>query len=144
MAESSENTFINPFVHTLRHSAQLPYSCILDLSILLIHSKPLRLSICTALTLDFSSSFHIIISLPYIRIGMNNCSGSLGGTLQSNNNKNHTSLLSTQKMKERDRKGQKLFFSLSLTPRLSKNTFKKRKNTKQREFNKYKKIKKRN
>ena len=37
-----------------------PYPCIRDLSILLILSKPLRLSICTALILHLSS-FHIII-----------------------------------------------------------------------------------
>ena len=30
MAEPSENTFINLFVHTLRHFAQLPYQCIRD------------------------------------------------------------------------------------------------------------------
>ena len=34
ISEPSENTFINPFVYPLLHSAQLPYPCILDL----IHS----------------------------------------------------------------------------------------------------------
>ena len=40
------------------------------LSILLIPNKPLRLSICTDLVLDLSFSFHIIVSLSYIRTGM--------------------------------------------------------------------------
>ena len=30
MTERSENTFINPFVHTSRHSSLLPYPCIRD------------------------------------------------------------------------------------------------------------------
>ena len=37
--------------------------------ILLIASKPLRLSLCTALIIDLSFSFHIIASLPYMRTG---------------------------------------------------------------------------
>ena len=42
------------------------------LSILLISSKPLRLSICMALILELSFSFHIIVLLSYIRTGMSN------------------------------------------------------------------------
>ena len=67
IAETSENIFINPFVHTFRHSAQHLYSCIRDLSILLIPSKSRRLSTFTTLILDLSFS-HSIILLPYIRI----------------------------------------------------------------------------
>ena len=49
MAEPSENTFINLFVYTLRHPAQLPDSCIQGF---------------TTLILDFSFSLHTIFSLP--------------------------------------------------------------------------------
>ena len=49
---------------SLRHSAQLPYPCIMD------SSKPLRLSICTALILDLS--FHNIVLLPCIRTATRN------------------------------------------------------------------------
>ena len=42
------------------------------LSILLIPSNPLRLSICTVLTLDLSFSLHNIVSLPYIKTGTSN------------------------------------------------------------------------
>ena len=54
LAEPSENTFINIFVHTLC------YSFIVTLSILLIPSKPLRLSICTSLIQNLSS-LHICV-----------------------------------------------------------------------------------
>ena len=44
------------------------------LSILLIPSNPLRMSICKALILNLSLSFHNIVSLPYIRRGTSNVS----------------------------------------------------------------------
>ena len=59
MAEPLENTFINLFVYTLHHPAQLP--CAFGtLSILLIPSRPLRLPICTTLILDLSFSLHCL------------------------------------------------------------------------------------
>ena len=64
MAEPLENTFINPFVYPL-HFATLLNSFIRafrTLSILLIPSNSLRLSICTALILHFSFSFHNILT----------------------------------------------------------------------------------
>ena len=41
-------------------------------SILLIPSNPLKLSTCTAVTLDLSFSFHNIVSLAYVRTGKSN------------------------------------------------------------------------
>ena len=71
MDEPSENNFINSFVHPFLHSTQLPYGA---LSILLIPNRPLRLSICTTLILDFSFFLHAIVSLPYNRTVTNNTS----------------------------------------------------------------------
>ena len=69
MAEPLEITIINPFVTLYNFII-----CIFrTLSILLIPSKPLSLSIYTALILDLSF-FHIFVSLPYIRTGMSNVS----------------------------------------------------------------------
>ena len=68
MTKPKENTFLNHFMHPFRHSAQLPYPYIGTPSILLIRNKPFILSICTALILDLSS-FHNIVSLPYVRTG---------------------------------------------------------------------------
>ena len=56
-------TLHNSLIHAFR-----------TLSIFLIPSKPVRLSICTALILDLSFSFYIIVSLPYIRTGLSNIS----------------------------------------------------------------------
>ena len=57
MPKPLENTLINPFI--------TPYNSLICafriLSILLITSKPLRLSICTVLILDLSFSFHNIV-----------------------------------------------------------------------------------
>ena len=68
MAEPSENTstiyFITPYNSFIRAFGTL--------SILLIPMKPLRLSICTVLILDFSLSFHIIVSLLNIKTGTSN------------------------------------------------------------------------
>ena len=73
MAEPPENTFVNPFIYppfiTPHYSLIRAFR---TLSFLLIPSKPLRLSICTALILDLSFSFYNIVSLPYIRTGTNN------------------------------------------------------------------------
>ena len=66
IADPSENTFINAFVQHFRNSSQLFYPFIRDF----IHS--LRFSICTALILDLSFSFYIIVSLPKIRTGSSN------------------------------------------------------------------------
>ena len=65
LAEPPENTltlFItlhNSLIHAFR-----------TLSILMIPSKPLRLSIYTAPMLDFFFTFHSIVSLPYVRTGI--------------------------------------------------------------------------
>ena len=66
MAKLPENTFINPFIilHTYHINA------LGTLPIFLIPSKPLRLSICTALILDLSFFFPIIVLLPYLRAGI--------------------------------------------------------------------------
>ena len=74
MAEPPENTLIHTFVYVLRHTTQLPYPYIRDLSILLIPSKSLRFSICTVLIQDLSFFFHNIVSLPYIKTGTSNVS----------------------------------------------------------------------
>ena len=69
MVKPPENTFINPFI--------IPFNSLIHafgtLSIFLIPNKPLRLSFYTAVTLDLSS-FHNIISLPYVRTGTSNVS----------------------------------------------------------------------
>ena len=66
IAEPSENNFI-PFVT----SHDSPIRAFGTSSILLTPSKPLRLSIYTAVILDLSS-FPLITSLPYIRAGKSN------------------------------------------------------------------------
>ena len=69
MVEPPENTFISPFVYPQNSLIR----AFRTLFIFLIPSKPLRLSLCTALILDLSS-FHIIVSLPYIGTGTRNFS----------------------------------------------------------------------
>ena len=54
------------------------------LSILLIPNNTLRLSICTALTLDLSFSLHIIVSLPYRSTGTSNAHAALSLTQAAN------------------------------------------------------------
>ena len=72
MAKPLENTFINylstPFV-TPHNYLNRAFD---TLSILQIPSKPLRLSIYTALILDLSFNLYINVSLPYDRTGTSN------------------------------------------------------------------------
>ena len=54
-----------------------PHSCLIRAFgnrdfILLMPSKPMRLSIYTSLILDFSFFLHIIVSIPYVRTGNSN------------------------------------------------------------------------
>ena len=75
LSEQPENTFINPFVQPLRHSAQLPYPWIRE-SIYPPHTQPTsEVAHLHTLILDLSfSSSHSIVSMSYIKTGTSNVS----------------------------------------------------------------------